>query len=158
MPLVAWCAIAYAAGLLAGFALTERDALLAAAMLAALSVGAMRFLRVRIIGGVIAIAAGGVLVAMADAAHERACGVALAARREWELSVEQSVGEGDVARGAISASGCRRRATVFVDSGRGAPGEALLLTGRAQPGEPAMIVQAGRLRALGRGALLPRLR
>src|SRR6187455_1926968 len=98
MPLVAWCALGYAGGLLAGFAMPEREALLATATLAALSVGAMR-LRRGWICGVIAIAAGGVLLALADAAHERACGTALAARREWELSIEQSVDEGDVGRG-----------------------------------------------------------
>ena len=157
MPLVAWCAIAYAGGLLAGFALDERHALLAAVTLAALSIGAMRLGRGSI-GGAVAIAAGGVLVAVADVAHERACVHTLSTRREWELSVEQSVDAGDVGRGTISALGCRRRATVFVESGRGAAGEALVLNGRAEPAERAMIVQAGRLRSLGAGAPLPRLR
>jgi competence protein ComEC len=157
MPLITWCALAYAGGLLAGFELAERDALLAAATLAAVSIGTLRLHR-GWIGGVIAIAAGGVLVALADAAHDQACGRALASRRQWELTVEQSADEGDVARGSISALGCRRRVTVFVESGRGAPGELLQLSGRAESGERGMIVQGGRLRSLGADAVLPRLR
>ena len=157
MPLVAWCALAYAGGLLAGFGLAERDAVLVGVLLAGGAVGTLRLPR-GWIGGVIAIAAGGVLVAVADAAHERACGRALAARREWELTVEQSVDAGDVARGWISALGCRRRVTVFVESGRGTPGELLGLTGHAEPGDRAMLVQAGHLRSLGGDALRPRRR
>ena len=157
MPLVAWCALAYAAGLIAGFVLPERDAVVVAAMLAATSMTSLR-LRRGSIGGVSAIAAGGVLVALADAAHERTCGAALAARGQWELAVDRSVAEGDVARGWISALGCRRRATVFVESGRGAPGELLALSGRAEVGERAMLVREGRVRALGAGSILPRLR
>src|SRR5690349_14714333 len=121
MPLVAWCALAYAGALLAGFGLGEHGALLAAVVLAGAAAAVLRNHR-GWIGGVIVIAAGGVLVAMADAAHERACGRALASRREWELSVDQPVDAGGAGRGSISALGCRRRATVFVESGRGAPG------------------------------------
>jgi competence protein ComEC len=137
--------------------MAEREALLAAVTLAGASVGLLRR-RCGWIGGVVAIAAGGVLVAMADAAHERACGRSLAALRQWELAVDRPVDEGDVGRGWISALGCRRRVTVFVESGRGAPGELLALSGRAEAGERAMIVQNGRLRSLGADALLPRLR
>jgi len=157
MPLVAWCALAYAAGLFAGFELGEQSALLTAAALAAAAVGALRFGR-GWIGGAIAIAAGGVLAAVADAAHERACAQTLGARRQWELTVEQPVDAGDVGRGSIGALGCRRRATVFVESGSGAPGELLALTGRAEAGERAMIVQGGRVRSLGTDAPLSRLR
>ena len=157
MPLVAWCALAYAGGLLAGFALTERDALVAAATLAALSIALLRTGR-GWVGGVTAIATGGVLVALADSAHERACGDALAARRQWELSVERSVADGDVARGWISALGCRRRATVFIESGGGEPGARLELSGRAEIGVRAIVVREGRVRSLGAAGLLPRLR
>jgi competence protein ComEC len=157
MPLVAWCALAYAGGLLAGFALAERSGLLAAAVLAGVAVAVLRGRR-GWTGGAVAIAAGGVLVAVADAAHERACADALAAGRGWELRVERPAGEGDVARGWISALGCRRRATVFVETGRGVPGEVLALSGRAEAGERAIVVQDGRLRSLGADAVLPRLR
>ena len=85
-------------------------------------------------------------------------GRSLAALRQWELVVDRPVDDGDVGRGWISALGCHRRVTVFVESGRGAPGELLALSGRAEAGERAMIVQNGRLRSLGADALLPRLR
>jgi competence protein ComEC len=157
MPLVAWCALAYAAGLITGFVLPERDALVAAVMLAAASVVTLRLHR-GWIGGVTAIGAGGVLVALGDAAHERACGKALAEGRRWELVVERNVAEGDMARGWISALGCRRRATVFVESGRGEAGALLALSGRAEVGQRAILVREGKVRALGANALLPRLR
>jgi competence protein ComEC len=157
MPLVAWCALAYAGGLLAGYGLEQRGAPLVAAVLAGAAVALLRHHR-GWIGGVIAIAAGGVLVAIADAAHERACGRSLAARRQWELALDRAVDDGDVGRGWITASGCRRRVTVFVESGHGAPGELIALSGRAEPGDRAMIVQQGHLRSLGADALLPRLR
>ena len=157
MPIVAWCALAYAGGLLAGFVLPEHDALLAASVVAALAIAAL-YLHRGWTGGVVAIAAGGLLVATADAAHDRACARALVARHQWELAVEQSVADGDMARGTISALGCRRRATVFVESGSGAPGELLLLAGRAENGEGAIVVQDGRLHSLGAGSTLPRLR
>ena len=157
MPLVAWCALAYAAGLFAGFELGERGALLAAVVLAGAAVGALRFGR-GWIGGAIAIAAGGVLVAVADAAHERACAQSLVERRQWELTLEQPVDAGDVGRGTVAALGCRRRVTVFVETGRGVPGELLTLSGHAEAGERAMLVQGGRVRSLGSDAALPRLR
>ena len=157
MPLVAWCALAYAAGLFIGFTLPERDVLVAAAALAGLTVATLR-LRRGWVGGVTAIAAGGVLVALGDATHERACGDALVRRRQWELAVERAVADGDVARGWISALGCRRRATVFVESGDGTPGARLALSGRAEVGDRAIVVRAGRVRAVGADALLPRLR
>ena len=157
MPLVAWGALAYAGGLLAGFLFAEREGTLVAALAAALAVGATRARRGPI-GAVAALGAGGVLVAMADAAHERSCAVTLAAGLRWELRVERAVAEGDVARGWITAMGCRRRATVFVEQGDGAPGEVLELTGRAEPGGRAMLVRGARLRSLGRDGVLSRLR
>jgi competence protein ComEC len=157
MPLVAWCALAYAGGLLAGYTIGERSALLVAAMLAFVVLALLRLHR-GWLGGAVAIAAGGVLVATADAAHERACDRTLSARRRWELRVEAAVAEGDVARGSISAVGCGRRATVFVVQGHGSPGELLELAGRAESGDRAIVVQDGVVRSLGRDALLPRLR
>ncbi|PYP80554.1 MAG: DNA internalization-related competence protein ComEC/Rec2 [Gemmatimonadetes bacterium] len=157
MPLVAWCALAYAGGLLAGITLPERHGLLAAVVLAALAAGAVRLHR-GWTGGVMAIAAGGVLVAAADVAHERACGQTLAARHQWELRVDVPVADGDIARGWVSAQGCERRAMVFVETGSGAPGELLALTGRAELGERSLVVQQGGLRVLGDDAVLPRLR
>src|SRR6187549_2601444 len=120
MPLIAWCALAYAAGLLGGFALAEREALLFAATLAAVAIAALRLGR-GWIGGAVAIATGGLLVAVADGAHERECGRALTALRRWELPIEQPASDGDVARGSISALGCTRRVSVFVESGHGSP-------------------------------------
>src|SRR5215210_1407338 len=116
MPLVAWSALAYAAGLLAGFALPERHAAFAAIVSAAFALGAVRANRAWT-GGVAAIAAGGVLVAMAEGAQERSCAATLGVLRSWTLRIERPANEGDVARGAISAGGCQRRATVFVASG-----------------------------------------
>ena len=157
MPLIAWGALAYAGGLLAGSLLAERDAVPLAVVAAALATAAS-WVRRGAVGAVAAIGAGGVLVAMADAARERACAATLAGEHRWELRVERAVSEGDVARGWLSAEGCRRRATVFVREGRGAPGEVLELTGRAETGDRAILVREARLRSLGVDAILPRVR
>src|SRR5829696_6926956 len=153
MPLIAWSALAYAAGLLVGFAVMERYAVLAAVALAGLASGASRA-RHAWLGAVVAIAAGGVLVAVAEGAQERSCAARLAVRRTWTLRVERVAVEGDVARGQLSADGCVRRATVFVASGHGAPGELLELSGRAAVEERSVLVQDGRLRTFGADGVL----
>jgi competence protein ComEC len=155
MPLIAWSALAYAAGLLAGFALAERHSALAAVVLAGIALGSLRARR-GWLPGVAAIAAGGVLVAAAESAQERSCAATLAARRSWTLVIERPASEGDVARGVLSADGCHRRATVFVASGHGAPGEVLELSGRALVQDRAVLVQDGRLHAVGVDGVLPR--
>src|SRR5688500_1620579 len=95
---------------------------------------------------------------MAAAAHERTCATTLAGVRRWELRVERSVSAGDIARGSVSALGCRRRATVFVEDGRGAPGEVLELTGRAEHGDRAILGRDALLRSLGADAVPSRVR
>ncbi|HEU4721267.1 MAG TPA: DNA internalization-related competence protein ComEC/Rec2 [Gemmatimonadaceae bacterium] len=157
MPLVAWGAVAYAAGLLAGFGLAARESTVAATLLAAIAVCAPRLGR-GAQGAIAALGAGGMLVAIAEGVRQHACGTVLAGAPEWTLRVERAVSEGDVARGTIEAGGCRRRATVLVDEGRGAPGERLALTGRAESGDHALLVRNGRLRPLGADRLLPRVR
>jgi competence protein ComEC len=157
MPLIAWSALVYAAGLLVGFALADRQSALVAIVLAGLALGALRARRAWI-GGLAAIAAGGVLVAVAEGARERSCAVTLGARHSWTLVIERPVSEGDVARGVLSADGCHRRATVFVASGRGAPGEVLELSGRALVQDRAVLVQDGRFRTVGAEGVLARAR
>ena len=157
MPLVAWSALGYAAGLLAGFTLDERQTALAGILLAVVALGSMRGKR-GWITGVASLAAGGLLVALAEGARERSCAAMLGARRSWTLRVERPVEDGDVARGMLSADGCARRATVFVEEGRGAPGEVLALTGRAMVDERSVMVQGGRLRVLGADGVLARTR
>jgi competence protein ComEC len=157
MPLVAWSAIAYAGGLLAGFVLTERDAFAAAVCLVALALIAQRLRRLTACA-VLVVAAGAIFVAVAEARHERACAAVLAARGRWELRVDAPVAGGDVARGALSADGCTRRATVLVADGQGAPGEVLLVTGQASADARSVLVQNGHLVRLHPDGLLARLR
>ena len=158
MPLVAWSALAYAAGLLAGFTLSERLAALAGTVLAAVAIIALRAGKRTWLAGIASLATAGLLIALAEGARERSCGALLAARHTWTLRVERPANEGDVARGILSIDGCRRRATVFVETGRGAPGEILELTGRASVEERSVLVQDGRLRVLGADDLLARTR
>ena len=157
MPLVAWSALAYAAGLFAGFVLADRQAALAILVLTGVALGALRARRAWI-NAVAAIAAGGVLVAVAETARERSCAAPLGGRRSWTLRIERPADEGDVARGVLSAAGCERRATVFVASGHGAPGELLELSGRATVQDRGVLVQDGRLRSIGTDGVLPRAR
>ena len=70
MPLVAWSALAYAAGLLAGFTLEEPHAAIAGILLAATALGTVRGRRTWM-AGVASLAAAGLLVATAEGARER---------------------------------------------------------------------------------------
>jgi competence protein ComEC len=157
MPLVAWSAIAYAGGLLAGAVLADHDAIAAAGLLIAAALVA-QWKGHRWAAAALIIAAGATLVALADARHERACASMLASRRRWELRVDAHVAAGDVARGTLSADGCTRRATVLVADGRGAPGEVLLATGQPSVDTRSVLVQNGRIAPLRADGMLARLR
>src|SRR5689334_5426849 len=157
MPLVAWSAIAYASGLLAGFVLAERDALVVTGFVIVAALVAQRKGH-RWAAAALVVAAGAVLIAQAEASHERACAGVLGARKRWELRVDAPAAAGGVARGTLSADGCMRRATVLVAEGQGAPGEVLLVTGQPSVDERAVLVQNGGLTVLGPDAAMARLR
>ncbi len=157
MPLVAWSAVAYASGLLAGFAFVERVALAISSLVIIAALAALRMER-RWAAAALVMAAGAVLIALAEANHERGCAAVLAARRRWELRVDAPAAAGGVARGTISADGCTRRATVLVAEGQGAPGEVLAVTGQPSVDERTVLVQNGRLTVLGPDGVLARLR
>jgi hypothetical protein len=114
MPLIAWSALAYAAGLLAGFVLAERSAIaivavLAAAALAFMGTGYSRR------GAVVAIAAGAALVAISEVRRERLCAATLASMHAWTLRVDAPARAGGLARGELSSAACHRRAAVVVE-------------------------------------------
>src|SRR6476659_3023976 len=157
MPLVAWSAIAYASGLLAGFVLAERDALAVTGLVIVAALVALRNGH-RWAAAALVVAAGAVLIAQAEASHERAGAGVLGARKRWELRVDAPAAAGGVARGMLSAEGCTRRATVLVAEGEGAPGEVLLVTGQPSVDERAVLIQNGRLSALRADGILARLR
>jgi hypothetical protein len=97
-------------------------------------------------------------MAVADAAHERACGKALAARRQWSSSSSGPSNRATLreARSPRSAADAAPRcSSSLAAASRGA---LLELSGRAEAGERAVVVREGRCAPLGAGALLPRLR
>src|SRR3982751_6154053 len=157
MPLVAWSAIAYASGLLAGFVLPDRDAVTATGVLIVAALAALR-IRHRWASAALLVAAGATLVAVAEARHERACADHLATRRRWELRVDAPASAGGIARGTITADGCTRRAVVLVAEGNGLPGEVLLVVGQAFVDERAVRVQDARIVPLRADDALARLR
>ncbi|MEO8562605.1 MAG: DNA internalization-related competence protein ComEC/Rec2 [bacterium] len=157
MPLVAWSALAYAAGLIAGFTFDERGAIAAAVTLAACATAAL--VRGRsTVGAVTALAAGATLLALGDVRREQRCASALVALHEWRVRVEARAEPGDVAHGEIEGAGCRRRATLLVTEGAANPGDLLLATGKASIGERGALVEDVALQRLGSDAVLPRLR
>jgi competence protein ComEC len=157
MPLIAWSALGYAVGLIAGFGLPERGAIAAAVMMAA-AAAALLISDRRWPGAVAAVVAGAILIALADMRNEQSCAVSLRMAREWELRVDAPVREGDVAHGELAATGCRRRATVLVADGHGAPGEVLHATGDASGDERTMLLQHASIRFARADSPLPRLR
>src|SRR5205085_3355296 len=157
MPRIAWTAVAYASGLLAGFALVEHDAVAMAGLMIVAGLVAL-WMRHRWAAAALVIAAGAALVALGEGRHERGCAALLAARRRWELRVDAPAAAGDVARGTLTAEGCTRRATVLVAEGHGAPGEVLLAMGQPSMDERAVLVQNGRITPLRADGVLARLR
>jgi len=168
MPLVARTALAVVTGLLAGFSLSERSAILCATVLAAPAFAALFARRPAAgsWGALAAVSAGAVLVAIAAARREHACLTSLATLSEWELRVDAPAEEGGVARGALSGAGCSTRGTVLVASGRATPGDVLRVTGEAaadamsntMSGAQPLLIQHGHLERVGPDAPMPRLR
>ena len=101
-------------------------------------------------------------MAIGELRRERACAAVLASLHEWTLRIEAPAYAGGVARGELSASGCRRRATVIVESGRGEPGDVLRVSGKASanasPDARSMMVQGATIQRIGADSPLPRLR
>ena len=157
MPLVAWSALAYASGLLAGFTLDERWAVVVAIALAAAAAAALYRHR-GTVGAVVAIASGATLLALSDVQRDERCASALTALREWRVRVEAHTEPGDVAHGEVEAAGCRRRATLLVADGLAEPGDLSLVRGSISIGERGALVQDAVLTPLGSDAVLPRVR
>ena len=113
-------------------------------------------------GAVSALAAGAVLIAVADARRERRCDAMLSSGREWTLRVDAPATAGDVARGELGAGACRRRATVLVVSGSGEPGDVLHVHGTVAPDAPAdarsILVTGADLQREGADSPFPRWR
>ena len=157
MPLVAWGALAYAVGLLAGFTLGERTAI-ALAVLSAAGAALMLHRNRGAWGAVAAVAAGAVLIALGEVRREEQCASLLRARHEWRVRVDAHAEQGDVAHGELDAEGCRRRATLLVTSGVAEPGDLALARGTLSIGDRGALVENAALERLGADAVLPRIR
>ena len=133
MPLIAWSALGYAGGLLAGLCLAERDARSLWRACSRRSRSSHYAAERRWVGAVAVVAAGAIFVArdLRRGASDRApqC---LGSLHAWELRVDVPVNAGGIGHGELSAGGCQRRATVIVETGHGEPGEVLRATGEAQ--------------------------
>jgi competence protein ComEC len=157
MPLVAWSALAYAVGLLAGFTLGERGAIAAAVLFSGAS--AVALLRGHSsAGAVAALAAGATLLAMGELRHDEHCARTLVAQREWRVRVDAHAESGDVAHGELEAAACSRRATLLVADGSAEPGDLSVATGAVSVGERGALLQDAVLRRVGADSPLRRIR
>lgn len=122
MPLVAWGALAYAAGLLGALTRSPRTALAIGAVALATAVAAA--IRSRsVVPALGALVAAGILIGLATTVRDAGCTAANARAREWDASFEQAVRAGGVGRVTLTAGACRAPATLLVASGSARPGD-----------------------------------
>jgi competence protein ComEC len=143
MPLVARGALAYALGLLVVQSIPlvpPRASILACAALTMVAIRARR----PIAAACLSLLAAGLLNGFSARHAERQCGQRLARGASWVVQLETAAAPGGIARATLGDGRCRARATL------------MLVTGRAQPGDRAVVRGAASLDA--RGLMIRRAR
>ena len=122
MPLVAWAALAYAAGLAVALLVSPPGAIgaIAAAVATCLLAAARRRPTV---AACAAILAAGVFAGVAATDDERDCRARVLGHRAWVVELEERANPGGVARAVTREGGCRVPLTLFVARGEGSPGD-----------------------------------
>ena len=152
MPLVAAAVLAYAAGLLAGFA----DALPLALAISAVAGIASLGRRVPALGGVALAAGAGALVGTAHAADARTCALALIEQRSWRVVLAASASPGTFVTGR--ARDCDARVALSVERGVAPLGATVLVRGTAVPSLRGLLVDHAALRLVEPPGVLDRWR
>ena len=157
MPLVAWGALAYGAGLL--FALTTPTRVALGGVLVALAA----VLAARAAGRTTAAAcatlmAGGSLAALASAESDRRCAQRVAGLGRWTARMDGDGSPGAVVRATLLTGSCRVRATLVVRSGNARSGDRAVVEGRPSLDSRGMLVRDATLSGGGRAWSLAVLR
>lgn len=102
--------------------------------------------------------AAGALRAEAARRDDVACRAAVAGDASWRVELETDAAPGTAARGRLARGGCGLRATVLVERGRVAAGDAASVRGDLLPGERGVLVRRATVQRIGGGPWLLRLR
>ena len=128
MPLVAWGALAYAAGLAAALSAPTGGvpAVLAMSATACLVAAARRHPNA---AACAALVMAGCFAGLSADAAERACRARVVGERAWTVELVDRAAPGAVARAVSRDGGCHVPVTLFVSRGQGAPGELATVRG-----------------------------
>lgn len=140
MPLVAWGAVAYAAGLVLGLSSTLAAAVAAVALAAGVAIAALRWRRPTA-GACAALLAAGGLHGVGTATADLRCQARLSTLSEWTAELESPATPGGIARATLRVSGCSTRATLLVAQGRASAGNHAVVRGAAAPGDRGVVIR-----------------
>ncbi|HET7189960.1 MAG TPA: hypothetical protein VFI52_17525, partial [Gemmatimonadaceae bacterium] len=128
MPLVAWGALAYAAGL--AMALSSPAGGLLFAIAASGGVGLVAAARgLANVAACAGLVMAGGFAGLTTTAGERECRARVLGDRAWTVALAERADAGAVARGVARNGGCRVTVTMFIARGRAAPGEVATVHG-----------------------------
>ena len=145
MPLIAIAVLAYAAGLIAGFASAGVPAIIAGAAYAAIAGARRRWMHAALAALVVA----GACVALQSDAHAARCRSDAPHRAPWQARLEDAAAPGAFVHAQVEWSGCAIGAAVSVEQGRAAAGERVSLAGTAFLTSRGMKVTHGRIARAG---------
>ncbi len=154
-PLILRLAIAWIAGLLAGFAGVTPTALAAAAA-TALAIARRR--RDLVLAALALIALAGSFVARDHRTSERGCIHRLSARHDWVVHADEALGPGAFPRAVAVDGACRAPVRISASHGRARPGAWSVVTGTPNPTPTAIIITDASVRELRRPGMLARAR
>lgn len=127
MPLIALAVLAYAAGLIAGFAGAAPVAILVG--IGSVAIAAVRRSGIQVALGALLVA--GAFVALRDSAAAARCRSDATHRAPWHAQLEDAAGPGAFVHAEVRWPGCSMLASVSVERGRGEAGERVSLSGTA---------------------------
>jgi competence protein ComEC len=140
MPLVAWAALAFGAGLLVPPNVSAASSL---ALILASAAGASVAITLHraTTGACLALAAGGILVGLGSEQSTRRCREQARAAPGWNVELATPAAPGGVARGTLVGTSCRLPVTALVSGGRARAGERVAVRGEAALGGRGIVVR-----------------
>ena len=157
MPLVAWGALAYAAGLAVAISAPTGGILAAiAAAAAACLVGAAR--QHANAAACAALVMAGCFAGVTVTAAERKCRTSVRGDRSWTVELVERAETGAVARAVALDGGCRVPVVLFIARGRAAPGDMAMVHGLAALESDRLVLRRAELTEVSRPRTLAAVR
>ena len=140
MPLVAWAALAFGAGLLVAPHASPTGTMGALLLSIAASLAAGRLHRPAA-SACLALAGAGVLVGLGSHRDAEWCRRRAGGSRRWVVELATAAAPGDMARGEVLLPGCRVPVTLLVAHGRAGAGARTVVTGEAALQEHGLLLR-----------------